>query len=1208
MPAVGAISASVNFDVSQFIANAKKMSSEALKSFAGIKETADNTNKTLGGLNSTLAKLNLQLQNVQIGSKEFKSLQAEIAKTQNQINSATSTSGKFGQISELAGQAGFNGMQLFSAGIKGAAVALAGLALSKSITLGLAFEKQMSEVGAAANATGKDFDALSERARKLGATTSFSATQAAQGMTELAKAGLTTNQVLVGTEAVLNLAKAGSIGLAEAATIAADTMSQFGLAAEDLNRISDLLAKSANASTISVFDMGETLKYVGGVAKSAGISIEQVSAATALLGNAGIKASMAGTSLKTIIMGLSAPSKEGEKALRAIGLSMQDLQDKDGSLKKLPEIFDLLKKKTEALSKTKRTDIFKDLFGAESVTAGLALMDAAGEKYNAMVDEMEKNSVGFAKKYGDALSNNVQGKLDNLSSGMEEVFLKIWDAIKPIVSLTVSLTNSIVNVGGAILGSLLKPFRELFEFTQPFFAWLIAILDEFAMKLVNIDPLFVAIKESMFPLMELFREIGSIANEFWKIIVNVADEISTLFAIFNTGGDSIFTPLVQGIKEFWSYLTEVSPLVFTLKALFAPLVLAINAMVFSARAFIELFKVIGNLAVSAWNKFKDLLGVLSNIGEIINKILSGKFSLSFDIGDMTQKVLDAFNFDSIKNFFSNGFTGVWNNLLSLATEFWEKFLSITKGAVNAIKDYFKNQSPDIATQMQAYADKVEQIKKGRAKPTGIKATPMTPVASGGKPLKEDSGVSELQPIFARVKENVGGIADQKGTIKLIADLKSQLKDIEQSSVLFGSKFQQSLASVAVKIKAVGAVMQEFGKAFTDILAATAQLKQVKFDNFKQNLSFVANAMSKLVDDGLKATIDSINAETNARAKGYDEQLAAFTDAKKKEQDAQKEHDLQMQLLKAEMDAKAKAENDALFQEQAEKLNAEYQAQIDQINAQTTNATEAAASEQALLAQQEEAKIALRQQFDQRLIEQQDLNKQTIDEKNAAYDAERKAREEKADKDKQAIEEAKQTFLAEQENKRTQAQDRAAKEKEAIQKRTALIEWQVGKGAFEANKQSQRAAIQMNMGMMVMNATAGVLASFAKGGTEGAVIGGIMAVALTAMGLAATATSLAAVSAAQYPPPPVFAEGGIVPGSSFSGDKVPAMVNSGEMILNQSQQAKLFEQANGKGGGVGTTNIYLDGVKVQNMTNASPDMIADQVGRIIRQSTYQAVTR
>jgi len=68
------------------------------------------------------------------------------------------------------------------------------------------------------------------------------------------------------------------------------------------------------------------------------------------------------------------------------------------------------------------------------------------------------------------------------------------------------------------------------------------------------------------------------------------------------------------------------------------------------------------------------------------------------------------------------------------------------------------------------------------------------------------------------------------------------------------------------------------------------------------------------------------------------------------------------------------------------------------------------------------------------------------------------------------------------------------------------------------------------------------------------------------------------------------------------------VNSGEMILNQSQQAKLFEQANGKGGGVGTTNIYLDGVKVQNMTNASPDMIADQVGRIIRQSTYQAVTR
>ena len=160
MPQVGAISASVNFDISNFLANAKRMSAEAFKSFGEVKTGVSATTNTLGGLNSQLQKLNVQLQNVAIGSKEFKTIQTEIANTQKQLNAATQSGGKFAKISELAGQAGFNGMQLFSAGIKGAAVALAGLAISKAVTLGLAFEKQMSEVGAAANATGKDFETL----------------------------------------------------------------------------------------------------------------------------------------------------------------------------------------------------------------------------------------------------------------------------------------------------------------------------------------------------------------------------------------------------------------------------------------------------------------------------------------------------------------------------------------------------------------------------------------------------------------------------------------------------------------------------------------------------------------------------------------------------------------------------------------------------------------------------------------------------------------------------------------------------------------------------------------------------------------------------------------------------------------------------------------------------------------------------------------
>ena len=1205
MPQVGAISASVNFDISNFLANAKRMSAEAFKSFGDINKNVGAATNTLGGLNSQLQKLNTQLQNVAIGSKEFKTIQKEIASTQKQLNAATQSGGKFAKISELAGQAGFNGMQLFSAGIKGAAVALAGLAISKAVTLGLAFEKQMSEVGAAANATGKDFETLENKARKLGATTSFSATQAAEGMTELAKAGLNTTQILTGTEAVLNLAKSGSIGLGEAATIAADTMSQFGLEAEDLGRISDLLAKSANASTIGVIDMGETLKYVGGVAKSASISIEQVSAATALLGNAGIKGSMAGTALKTIITSLSAPSREGEVSLKRLKLSMTDLQDKNGSLKKLPELFSLLQSKSKNLSDTAKADIFKGLFGTESMTAGLALMDVAGEKYNAMVNEMEKNSTGFAKKYGDALSNNVKGKLDNLSSGMEEVFLKIWDAIKPVVSILVSLTNSIVNIGGVILESLLRPFKELFEFIQPAFAWIIAISEELIMKWLNLEPLFMAIQEAMHPVVDLFLDLGKLTKSLYDNFILVVNEVKTLFAIFNTGGDSMFTPIVDAIKAVYNYLTEVSPLVLAVKLLLAPIVIVINAIVFSIRSFVALFELAGNVISKVYEKMKPILNISKLIYDAVMKIISGKFNFSFEFGDLTGKILKAFNFDSISNFFSQGFSGIWDSLSIMASEFWEKFLKYGKQAVNGVKDFFSNSGSDLVSQMQKFQNRIDDIKKERPKAAPRRIVQTT---ESGKEIKTPTGDSELQPIFARVKENVGNIADPKGTIKLFTDLKSQLKDIEQSSVLFGSKTQQSLAALAVKIKTAGQVLGEFGKGFTDILAASAQLKNVKFDNFKQNLQFVAGAMNKLIDDGLKNTINTINAETNMRIAGYDAQLAAFADNKKKEEELQKEHDLEMQRMKAELDTKSKTENDRLFEEQAAKLNAEYEAQIERVNLETTDATERAASEETLLAQQEEAKIALRQQFDQRLIEQVAGNQQTIEQKNAEFEAAKEERIKKDELKKQAIEDQKTAFLAEQENKRTQAQDIAAQQKEQIQKRAALIEWQAGKGAFEANKMSQRANIQMNMGMMALQATAGIMASFAKEGTTGAIIAAGIAGGLLVLGLAAAATSLAAVSSAQYPPPPIFADGGIIGGSSHANGGTMINAEKGEMILNQGQQAQLFNAANGKGSMGGTTNIYLDGVKIQNMTNADPATIADTVGRIIRQSTYQAVTR
>lgn len=814
----------------------------------------------------------------------------------------------------------------------------------------------------------------------------------------------------------------------------------------------------------------------------------------------------------------------------------------------------------------------------------------------------------------DAISKTWEGTLSNMGDTLDNLKETIGNAILPIMKelvLAVSyvigiftkwaqdnpkLFNTIVIVAGGLsmLVTGIIAFQGAMALLLPMFAAIkAAIMSLTTVMLANPIGLAVAgIGLALLVVITYWDEFKIAVLAAAETVKPILDDLSDMVDyakelgkaieyFFSSSQDqaSIFDPILEYMKEIWDYIKDWSVAIIAFKVVLAPIIIPIQSIIFGVKTLLAAWQSIYGVLKTVYQELKPLLDIILRIA-----------TLDF-------KMFENFDIEVIKNSIIDGFVSVYNSILEMGKQFWEKFKNAAKNAVQSIKDFFSgnkapsavNESPIVAARRVAAGKKQDPAKEAKA-------------------IKENVGESELQPIFARVKENVGNIADQKGTIKLFADLKSQLKDIEQSSVLFGSKTQQSLAALAVKIKAAGQVLGEFGKGFTDILAASAQLKNVKFDNFKQNLQFVAGAMSKLVDDGLKNTINAINAETNERIKGYDAQLAAFQDNKKKEQDLQEAHNQEMLRLKAELDTQAKAENDRLFEEQAAKLNEEYQMQIDKVNAETADATEKAASEETLLAQQEEAKIALRQQFDDRLIEQVAGNQQTIEQKNAEFEAAKDERVKKDEDKRQAIEDQKTAFLAEQENKRTQAQDAAAQQKEQIQKRAALIEWMAGKGAFEANKQSQRAQVQMNMGMMLINAASGVMMAFSQGGIPGAIIGGIIAASLTGLGLAATSMSLAAINSAQYPPPPVFAEGGIVPGNSFEGDKVHAMVNSGEMVLNESQQARLFDAANGKGSMGGTTNIYLDGVKIQNMTNADPAMIADTVGRIIRQKTYQAVNR
>jgi TP901 family phage tail tape measure protein len=203
------------------------------------------------------------------------------------------------------------------------------------------FSQEMSTVKAITGSLGQEFDALRTKAKDLGTNTRFSATQAAEGMTFLARAGFSANEVLESIEPTLKLAQAGALDLGRAADIASNILTGFRIDTEDAAHVMDVLALAANSANTNVEQLGEAMKYVAPVGAGLGVSLEETTAAVQALGDAGIQASMAGTSLRMVMRLLESPTEKQKAVFRELGLEAKDLQISQvgltGALQKLSD-------------------------------------------------------------------------------------------------------------------------------------------------------------------------------------------------------------------------------------------------------------------------------------------------------------------------------------------------------------------------------------------------------------------------------------------------------------------------------------------------------------------------------------------------------------------------------------------------------------------------------------------------------------------------------------------------------------------------------------------------------------------------------------------------------------------------------------------------------------------------------------------------------
>ena len=323
------------------------------------------------------------------------------------------------------------------------------------IKLGMEFDKTMARVGAVSNATAEDLGRLRDKARELGASTVFSASQAAEGMTYLAMAGFKTEDMLKAMPGMLNLASAGQVDLASASDIAASMLNGFGLEASQINRVADTMVNTFANSSTDLQGLGETMKYVAPVAASMGVDLETVAAMAGKLGDNAIRGSQAGTAMRAVFTRLVAPATEGQKALYALGVSVKDAE---GNVRSMPDVLKDIGTALQKLPQAAQAAIKKDIFGQEAMSAAGILMNNAVD--GTLQNFIEKvHEAGSAERVAIQQTNNLDGELASLNSAYEETQLILSEAVTPAIrKCTVWLTK-----GVGVVGSFAKKHETLLK-------------------------------------------------------------------------------------------------------------------------------------------------------------------------------------------------------------------------------------------------------------------------------------------------------------------------------------------------------------------------------------------------------------------------------------------------------------------------------------------------------------------------------------------------------------------------------------------------------------------------------------------------------------------------------------------------------------------------------------------------------------------------
>lgn len=363
-----------------------------------------------------------------------------LERQRRQLAAVTQARARYDQMQQTAGKLRGGGTMAV------AAATAAGYAAGRVLSPAVGFDREMSRVQALTrmDKSSVDFSALREQAKKLGAETQFTTTDAASGQAFLGMAGFTPLAIQAALPGVLNMALAGGMDLGESADISSNILSQFHLDPKEMDRVSDVLTGAFTRTNTDLQNIGEAMKYAGTGLSNLGVSVEQTTAMIGVMANVGLRGSIAGTGLQATFSRLAAPTGRAKTALKELGV---EVADATGKMRPAEEVLTDLYKKISKYGDTDKLSFFKDIAGEEASKSFQSLVMSAGRgELQKLLGEL-KNAKGEAQKAAKIMADNLDGDLKNLDSAWEGFRIQINDLVNnQLRGLTQGLSNVVGNM------------------------------------------------------------------------------------------------------------------------------------------------------------------------------------------------------------------------------------------------------------------------------------------------------------------------------------------------------------------------------------------------------------------------------------------------------------------------------------------------------------------------------------------------------------------------------------------------------------------------------------------------------------------------------------------------------------------------------------------------------------------------------------------